>query len=68
MTFFAVKTLLVNTKTLEVIIEGRLTSTFGKKGIEEENVRYLMSFDFVGGFLKIKEFSRLLPKEQEDTK
>jgi len=68
MTFFAPKKLQVDTKTLQVIIEGRLTSTFGKKGIEEENVKYLMSFDFVGGFLKIKEFSRLLPKEQGDTK
>jgi len=68
MTFFAPKKLQVDTKTLQVIIEGRLTSTFGKKGIEEENVKYLMSFDFVGGFLKIKEFSRLLPEAKDEKK
>ena len=66
MTFFAPKKLQVDTKTLQVIIEGRLTSTFGKKGIEEENVKYLMSFDFVGGLLKIKEFSRLLPQKEDE--
>jgi hypothetical protein len=28
----------------------------------------LMSFDFVGGLLKIKEFSRLLPENKERNK
>lgn len=66
MTFFAPKKLQVDTKTLKVVVEGTLTSTFGKKGIEAEEVKYLMSFDFVGGFLKIREFSRLLPETKDE--
>lgn len=65
MTFFAPKKLQVDIKNLWVVVEGTLTSTFGKKGIEQENVKYLMSFDFVSGLLKIKEFSRLLPENKE---
>ena len=68
MTFFAPKKLQVDTKNLQVVVEGTLTSTFGKKGIEQEEVKYLMSFDFVGGLLKIKEFSRLLPENKERNK
>jgi len=59
MTFFAAKKLEVDSRKLQVTIEGLLTSTFGKRGIEEERVKYLMLFDFVGGMLKLKEFKQI---------
>ena len=59
MTFFAAKKIEVEPRKLQVTIEGLLTSTFGKRGIEEERVKYLMAFDFVGGMLKLKEFKQI---------
>jgi type IV conjugative transfer system protein TraE len=65
-TFFAAKRMQVDTKKLQVVIEGLLTSTFGKRGFEQSNVKYLLSFDYVGGHLKLKEFVNLKSnKEQE---
>ena len=60
MTFFAAKKIDVEPRKLQVTIEGLLTSTFGKRGIEEERVKYLMAFDFVGGMLKLKEFKQIV--------
>lgn len=60
MTFFAAKKIDVEPRKLQVTIEGLLTSTFGKRGIEEDRVKYLMAFDFVGGMLKLKEFKQIV--------
>lgn len=67
-TFFAPKQIQVDTKNLQVIIDGLLTSTFGKRGFEQNNVKYLLSFDYVGGHLKLKEFTQVRPKAKEPNK
>jgi type IV conjugative transfer system protein TraE len=64
-TFFAPKQMQVNSKNLQVVIEGLLTSTFGKRGFEQNNVKYLLSFDYVGGHLKLKEFTQVKLKSKE---
>lgn len=64
-TFFAPKQMQVNSKNLQVVIEGLLTSTFGKRGFEQNNVKYLLSFDYVGGHLKLKEFTQFKLKSKE---
>ena len=64
-TFFAPKQIQVDSKNLQVVIEGLLTSTFGKRGFEQNNVKYLLSFDYVGGHLKLKEFTQVKPKAKE---
>jgi hypothetical protein len=65
-TFFAPKKLYVDSKKLEVIAEGSLSSTFGKRGFEEREVRYKLSFDYVAGHLQLKEFVEL--KKISETK
>ena len=42
-----------------------LTSTFGKRGFEQNTLKYLLSFDHVGGHLKLKEFTQVKPKTKE---
>lgn len=63
-TFFAPKKIAVDTKKLQVIIEGLLTSTFGKRGFEQNSVQYLLNFDYVGGHLKLKEFTQIKAKDK----
>ena len=65
-TFFAPKKLYVDSKKLEVIAEGSLSSTFGKRGFEERDVKYKLSFDYVAGHLQLKEFVEL--KKVSETK
>jgi type IV conjugative transfer system protein TraE len=64
-TFFAPKKIQVDSKNLQVAIDGLLTSTFGKRGFEQKSVKYLLSFDFVSGHLKLKEFVQLVDKEEK---
>lgn len=64
-TFFAPKKLHVDSKNLQVIVDGLLTSTFGKRGFEEREVRYKLSFDYVGGYLQLREFVELKAKKDE---
>lgn len=68
-TFFAPKKLYVDNKTLEVIAEGLLSTTFGKRGFEEREVKYRLSFDYVAGHLQLKEFNELkkvLDKQEKE--
>ncbi len=68
-TFFAPKKLYVDSKTLEVIAEGLLSTTFGKRGFEEREVKYKLSFDYVAGHLQLKEFNELkkvLEKQEKE--
>lgn len=67
-TFFAPKQMQVDSKNLQVLMEGMLTSTFGKRGFEQESVKYLLSFDYIGGHLKLKEFTKVQPKTNESSK
>jgi type IV conjugative transfer system protein TraE len=64
-TFFAPKQMQVDSKNLQVVIEGILTSTFGKRGFEQNTLKYLLSFDYIGGHLKLKEFTQVKPKTKE---
>ena len=64
-TFFAPKQMQVDSKNLQVVIEGVLTSTFGKRGFGQNTLKYLLSFDYVGGHLKLKEFTQVKPKTKE---
>lgn len=65
-TFFGPKKLHVDSKKLQVIVEGVLTSTFGKRGFEEREARYKLSFDYVGGYLQLKEFIELKAKKESE--
>lgn len=67
-TFFAPKQIHVDSKNLQVVIEGLLTSTFGKRGFEQNNVKYLLMFDYVAGHLKLREFARIVDKEEQEKK
>jgi len=72
-TFFAPKKLHVDSRKLQVVAEGVLSSVFGKKGFEERLVRYKLTFDYVGGHLRLKEFVELktqkeLEQEAKDEK
>jgi len=64
--FFAPKKLHINSKAMQVIVEGVLSSTFGKRGFEERSVKYRLSFDYVGGHLQLKEFVELKPKKNAE--
>lgn len=64
-TFFAPKQIQVDAKNLQVFIDGLLTSTFGKRGFEQNHVKYLLSFDYVGGHLRLKEFKQVKPKSKD---
>ena len=67
-TFFSLKEMQVDTKNLQVLMEGILTSTFGKRGFEQDRVKYLLSFDYTGGHLKLREFAKVEPKIPEGSK
>lgn len=64
-THFTVKNMRVNPVALEVIASGILTSWYGKKGHEAREISYRVSFDYNGGFLRLKEFAAL-EKDEED--
>lgn len=66
-THFTAKTIKVNTKKLEVIADGILTSWYGKKGHDSQELSYKISFEYIGGFLRLKEFTGL-SEEQQRTK
>jgi conjugal transfer pilus assembly protein TraE len=65
-TSFTPKQMHVDSKNLQVVMEGLLTSTFGKRGWEQNNVKYLLSFDYIAGHLKLKEFAQIKPKNKEE--
>ena len=58
-TYFSVKTLEVDTKNLHVIANGVLTSRYGDRGIESTITSYGLSYEWVGGRLRLKEFERI---------
>lgn len=64
-THFTIKALRVNQKALEVIASGILTSWYGKKGHGTKEVSYRVSFDYNGGFLRLREFAALGKDEEE---
>lgn len=70
-TYFTVKNMEINEATGEVIAHGTLTSRYGKQGFEASPASYRLSFEFSGGYLRLKEFESLarikdVEKKKED--
>lgn len=61
-TYFTVKNMEINESTGEVIAHGILTSRYGKHGFEANAASYLLSFEYSGGYLRLKEFKAVVDK------
>lgn len=66
-TYFSVKSLEVDSKNLQVVADGMLTSRFGDKGFEVNPISYQLSYEWTGGQLRLKEFSRVKEQQQQQT-
>lgn len=64
-TYFSIKSLEVDSKNLQVIAAGMLTSRFGDKGFEVSPASYQLSYEWAGRQLRLKEFVRI--KEGQET-
>lgn len=58
-THFALKKLESSPKQLTVRVHGQLVSRFGDRGFESEPASYGLSYEWIGGRLLLKEFTRL---------
>lgn len=58
-TYFSVKNLEVDSKNLSVIANGTLASRYGQEGYAASPASYLVSYEWVGGHLRLKEFVKL---------
>lgn len=65
-TYFAVKSLEVNSSDNSVIAKGVLTTKFGDHGIDVKETSYFLSYDLVGSTLRLKEFHHI--ESEEDLK
>ena len=57
--------MVINEAEGEVIAHGILTSTYGKHGFESIATSYRLSFEFSGGYLRLKEFNQVIDKEKD---
>jgi type IV conjugative transfer system protein TraE len=68
-TYFTVKNMEIDEAKGEVIARGILTSRYGKHGFESNPTSYRLSFEFSGGYLRLKEFNRVVEdKDKKDGK
>ena len=68
-TYFTVKNMEIDEVKGEVIARGILTSRYGKHGFESNPTSYRLSFEFSGGYLRLKEFNRIVEdKDKKDGK
>ena len=58
-THYTVKTLDIDAKNLTVTTNGILASWYGKNGHTSKGVNYRLTYEFTGGFLRLKEFSKI---------
>ncbi len=65
-TYFTVKNMEIDEGSGEVIAHGTLTSRYGKHGFESTPTSYRLSFEFSGGYLRLKEFNQ--PVDDQDKK
>ena len=65
-TYFSIKSLEIDNKKLQVIADGILSSRFGNKGFEVSPASYLLSYEWAGRQLRLKEFVKV--KEAKETK
>ncbi|OZG32420.1 TraE/TraK family type IV conjugative transfer system protein [Rickettsia endosymbiont of Culicoides newsteadi] len=59
-TYFTVKNMEIDETKGEVIAHGILTSRYGKRGFESTPTSYRLSFEFSGGYLRLKEFNQVV--------
>lgn len=67
-TYFTVKNMEIDEGSGEVVAHGTLTSRYGKHGFESIPTSYRLSFEFSGGYLRLKEFNQVVDdkdKKQE---
>jgi hypothetical protein len=62
-TYFTVKNMEIDQERLVVIANGILTSIYGKRGFESSAASYRLSYEFTGGELRLKEFTRIIEAE-----
>jgi len=68
-TYFTVKNMEIDEGSGEVIAHGILTSRYGKHGFESNPTSYRLSFEFSGGYLRLKEFNQVVSdKEKKEGK
>jgi type IV conjugative transfer system protein TraE len=67
-TYFTVKNMEIDEGKGEVIAHGILTSRYGKHGFESTPTSYRLSFEFSGGYLRLKEFNQLVDDQDKQDK
>ena len=67
-TYFTVKNMEIDEGNGEVIAHGTLTSRYGKHGFESTPTSYRLSFEFSGGYLRLKEFNQVVEEKKGDKK
>ena len=68
-TYFTVKNMEIDEGSGEVIAHCILTSRYGKHGFESNPTSYRLSFEFSGGYLRLKEFNQVVSdKEKKEGK
>ena len=63
-TYFTVKNMEIDEAENAVIAHGILTSRYGKHGFEQIPTSYRLSFEFGGGYLRLKEFNRIVEEKK----
>lgn len=58
-TYFVPKSLDIDTKNLVVIAKGLITSRYGNNGVSHDKATYGLSFEYIGNYLRLKEFVKL---------
>jgi type IV conjugative transfer system protein TraE len=64
-TYFTIKNMEIDEGSGEVIAHGILTSRYGKHGFESVPTSYRLSFEFSGGYLRLKEFKAVVDKNNK---
>jgi type IV conjugative transfer system protein TraE len=67
-TYFTVKNMEIDENNGEVIAHGTLTSRYGKHGFESTPTSYRLSFEFSGGYLRLKEFNQVIEEKDKEKK
>lgn len=67
-TYFTVKNMEIDETKGEVIAHGILTSRYGKRGFESTPTSYRLSFEFSGGYLRLKEFNQVVDDKDKQEK
>lgn len=67
-TYFTVKNMEIDETKGEVIAHGILTSRYGKHGFESKPTSYRLSFEFSGGYLRLKEFNQVVDDKDKQEK